>query len=321
MVILSLAALAGLLAYRLRDWDFDWSLFLASLWNVRPVWLLASLAATLISYVIRAFRWQVLLNPLKTIRIQPLLSTTLVGFSAIYLLGRAGEIVRPLWLTRREKVPLTASLATIIVERFFDSIMLILLFGWSLLLIRLPDATDSIVTLMKNAAWMMVGGSIAAMVFMLIFRSNINRIVEYIPFPKVANLLKNFAEGLSFLDRGRSLGMAIAHSAALWIVIALQFWFMMFGMNFDFSLSASTFGLVAAAIGSLAQVPAIGGGFQAAYVFCMTTFFLVPAEQAIATSLVAWAFSYAPTITIAGLYMIYTGLSWKELKAATVTQS
>src|SRR5688500_9374429 len=114
LVMLALAAVVAIVAYRLRGWDFDWSLFFDSLWNVKPSWLLASLIATLLSYVIRAFRWQVILNPLKSIRIQPLISTTLVGFSAIYLFGRAGEIVRPLWLTRREHIPLTASVATII---------------------------------------------------------------------------------------------------------------------------------------------------------------------------------------------------------------
>jgi hypothetical protein len=103
----------------------------------------------------------------------------------------------------------------------------------------------------------------------------------------------------------------------IWIAITLQFWFMLLGMKFDFSISAATLVLVGAAIGSVAQVPGIGGGFQAGYVFCMTTFFGIPAEQAIATSLVAWVASYAPTIVTAGLYMISHGLSLKDLRTAT----
>lgn len=319
LVLLALAAIAVILGYRLKDWDFDWSLFFASLWDVQPSWLLASLVATLLSYVIRAFRWQVLLNPLKFIRIQPLISTTVVGFSAIYLLGRAGEIVRPLWLTRREHVPLTASFATIIVERFFDSVMLILLFAWALLFVQLPIAAGYAIGLMKTAAWLMIAGSVAAFVSLSIFRSNVDRLVEYIPFAKLANLVKNFAEGLGFLQKARSFGMALAHSGALWTVIALQFWFMLLGMNFELGLPAATLVLVGAALGSIAQVPGIGGGFQAGYVFCMTTFFSIPAEQAIATSLIAWAFSYAPTIALAGVYMIFNGLSFKDLRAATVS--
>ena len=49
--------------------------------------------------------------------------------------------------------------------------------------------------------------------------------------------------------------------------------------------------MVGAAIGSIAQTPGIGGGFQAGYIFCMTSFFMVPTEQAIATSLLAWVSS------------------------------
>jgi hypothetical protein len=52
----------------------------------------------------------------------------------------------------------------------------------------------------------------------------------------------------------------------------------------------------------------------------MTTFFGVPAEQAIAASLVAWAFSYVPTVVVGGLYMIVQGLSFKDLRAAAVSE-
>jgi hypothetical protein len=135
LFFLCLAAITIYMVYQLRAWGFDWSLFLASLWNVQPVWLTASIAATLLTYVARAYRWQVLLNPLKPVPTGPLISANVLGFSAIYVFGRPGELVRPLWLTRRENIPLTASFATIIVERFLDALMVIVLFGLALLLV------------------------------------------------------------------------------------------------------------------------------------------------------------------------------------------
>src|SRR5438034_416241 len=113
LLILTIIAVIGL--YRFAGWHFDWSLFVSSLWNIQPIWLMASIAATFLTFVFRAVRWQVLLNPLKSIRMGPLISTNVLGFSAICLVGRAGELVRPLWLTRCEQVPLTASFATILV--------------------------------------------------------------------------------------------------------------------------------------------------------------------------------------------------------------
>ena len=317
LFFLCLAAVGGYLIYRLRAWGFDWSLFISSLWNVQPGWLIASIAATLLGYVARAFRWQVLLNPLKSIRMGPLISTNVLGFSAIYLLGRAGELVRPLWLTRREQIPLTASVAIIIVERFLDSLMLIAFFGLALIAVDLPKGAEHTLALLKNTAWFLVVGSAAAMMFMFFFRSNIQRIVRLVPFEKVASLLKSFSEGLSFLDRSRSFGLAIVHSVVVWILIVLQFWFMLLGMNFRLSVSAATLVMFVTAIGSIAQVPGIGGGFQAGYIFGMTTFFAVPPEQAIATSLVAWVSSYVPTVIAGGFYMVSHGLSLKDLRTAT----
>jgi len=317
LFLLSLAVAAAIVAYRLSGWDFDWSLFFSSLWNVHPGWLVASIIATYATYVTRAFRWQILLNPLKPIPIGPLIIATVVGFSAIFVLGRPGELVRPLWIARREHTSLTASVATIIVERFFDSVMLILLFGWSLLFVHLPAAADATLRLMKDAAWVMLIGSVAAIVFMFFFRSNIDRIVRFIRFDRIGRLLRSFSQGLSFLQRGSSLGWILFHSFLTWVLITLQFWTMMLGMNFRFSLEAATLVMVGAALGSIAQVPGIGGGFQAGYVFCMTTFFQVPAEQAIATSLVAWVASYVPTVAMAGYYMISHGLSLKDLRTAT----
>ena len=125
LFFLCLAAIAVIiLLYKAKAWDFDWSLFMSSLWNVQPAWLAASVGATLLTYLVRALRWQVLLNPLKPVRLGPLISTNVLGFSAIYLFGRPGELVRPIWLTRQEGIPLTSSFATIIVERFLDSLML-----------------------------------------------------------------------------------------------------------------------------------------------------------------------------------------------------
>src|ERR1051325_1463396 len=176
LLILTVITIVAL--YRAFGWDFDWSLFASSLWNIQPWWLTASIIATLLTYVVRAGRWQVLLNPLKAIPMGPLISTNVLGFSAIYLIGRAGELVRPVWLTRCERVPLTASVATIIVERFLDTLMLIALFGGALLLVKLPSAATHSIALMKNTAWIMVAGSAATLVFFFFFRSNAERIVK-----------------------------------------------------------------------------------------------------------------------------------------------
>jgi uncharacterized membrane protein YbhN (UPF0104 family) len=158
---------------------------------------------------------------------------------------------------------------------------------------------------------------VAAIIFLFFFRSNVDRINRYVPFKRLHSLLKNFSEGLSFLDQRRSLGLALVHSAIVWMTIVLQFYFMLLGMNFNFTVSAATLIMVGAAIGSVAQLPAVGGGFQALYVFFMTTFFNMPAERAVASALIAWISQSVPTLVAGGAYMISHGLSLKDLRTAT----
>jgi len=319
LFLLCLGAVSVYLLYEVSAWGFDWSLFLKSLRNVQPGWLAVSILATMLTYVARAFRWQVLLNRLKSVGMGPLISTNVLGFSAIFLLGRAGEVVRPLWLTRQERIPLTASVATVIVERVLDTLMLLMLFGVALVAVQLPSATEHSVAVakMKETAWLMVALSTAGILFLFFFRSKIEWIVSYVPFAKVRSLLKNFSSGLAFLDRTSSFGLALAHTFVVWIVIVLQFWFMLLGMNFRFSVAAATLVMVGAAVGSVAQLPGIGGGFQALYIFCMTTFLNVPTEHASASALIAWISQLVPTVLAAGLYMISHGLSLKDLRTAT----
>jgi uncharacterized protein (TIRG00374 family) len=281
-------------------------------------WLIASIVATIATYWFRAIRWQILLAPLKAIGLRSLFSITIVGFSAIYVLGRAGEIARPVWLARREKVALTGSVATIVVERFLDAIMLIIAFVVALLAAEVPSTSSPMLVLLRNGAWIIAAIAGASMIALFALRSNAAWIVSKIPFRRVASWMDTFLQGLSFLQDKKSLGLVVLQSAVLWLLIALQFWFMLLGMNFSLSAATATLVMVGAAIGSIAQIPGIGGGFQAGYVVCMTAFLGIPLEQAVATSLLATVLNFAPTIILSLLFMGVQGFSLRDLKSETV---
>ena len=314
--LLVLCVVAIIVAYRIWGEDFNWALFLSSLSKVKAGWLAASVALTMVTYWLRAVRWQVLLAPLKTVALRPLLSITIVGFSAIFLLGRAGELARPLWLTRREKVALTGSVATIVVERVLDMIMLIMAFGIALVISYVASSPTLIQ--LQSRAWIVAAGAGAALIALFVLRSHGAWVVRVIPFRRVASWTDSFLQGLSFLRDGRSLGLVALQSALLWTGIALQFWTMLRGMNFTYSVGEATLVMVGAAIGSVAQIPGIGGGFQAGYIFCMTALLRVPLEQAVATSLIATVFSFVPTVVITPLFMVGQDFSLRDLKAPIV---
>jgi uncharacterized membrane protein YbhN (UPF0104 family) len=162
---------------------------------------------------------------------------------------------------------------------------------------------------------LITGMSIAAIAGFLAFRSNLEKILRFVPFAPLRSLIASFAQGLNFLQSGRSMGLALLYSAILWFVLALQFWLTLVGMNFELSVEAATLVMVGTALGSIVQVPGVGGGFQAGFVFCMATFFKIPKETALAAALVAWAFNYAPTLVATFFYMAAQGVRLRDLKA------
>src|SRR5687767_189728 len=126
-VVIFLLTLA-LLVYFLRDADprAMW----AETRRADPWLLLMALGATALTYVLRAWRWQSLLAPIGPTRFSVALRTTIIGFAASAILpARAGEVLRPYLLARREHLNATAAFATIIIERLIDLATVLVLFG------------------------------------------------------------------------------------------------------------------------------------------------------------------------------------------------
>src|SRR6185436_12175279 len=99
---------------------------------------LAALAISL-AYFFRAARWGALLAPLSPAGLRDLFIATTVGFGAVFLLGRTGEVVRPVVLPMRDpKIRPAASFVTIMVERIYDMIAVVVLFAVNLLWFRPP---------------------------------------------------------------------------------------------------------------------------------------------------------------------------------------
>ena len=312
LVLLTLAAFA-VAAYLLFRQDFDSGLFLESFTNVRPMWLVASTVLTFVGYVIRAFRWQILLISMKLIKMTSLVGATILGFSVIYLLGRAGEFTRPVWIARREGVALAGSFATIVVERVFDTLMLIVLFAATVGVVRTETEASGAIDLLTTSVWLLLALSSVTLLVFILFREHVSSIARRLPFKRLSATLERFGDGLAITGSWRNLGLTTVYSLLMWLGIALQFWLMLVGLNLEFTFREATLVLVASALGSIAQVPGIGGGFQAGFIFCVTTFFLVPLETAVGASLVAWFVTYVPTIVVAAIYITWKGISARDL--------
>src|SRR5271167_160694 len=126
--------LAVLIYLQVRTWkNFDWHVFWSRTDQVNPFGLLAGVAFTYISYSLRAVRWRIFLKPVCKTTTARLLALQFIGFSALALLGRAGEMIRPYIIAKKERLTFTSQFAVWGVERIFDMGSFAILLAFSFL--------------------------------------------------------------------------------------------------------------------------------------------------------------------------------------------
>src|SRR4030066_62068 len=106
-------------------------------------WLIPGVGVYFIAFWVRSWRWHYLLRPLKAIPTRKMFPIVTMGYAGNNIFpARAGEVVRAVVLKRKQGVPISASLATIIGERVFDGIgMLAFVFANPPELTRLTDVS------------------------------------------------------------------------------------------------------------------------------------------------------------------------------------
>lgn len=325
--VLILLLTFGLLAFFLRNAD------MGAVWaetrRARPGLLLGALAATLSTYILRAFRWQYLLAPIGTAHFGNALRTTVIGFAATFLLpARAGEVIRPYLLARREGFPATAAFATIILERLLDLVTVLALFA--LFVLTLDPSSLSAVdprSLARVKFGGLVGAAAAAGALVVAFVAaghperlgrwalEIERILPEKLARAVARFVESFTQGLAVMRQPRRLFVALALSIPLWVSIATGIWLTSLAFHITFSLMGSFLVLVILVVGVAMPTPGAVGGFHAAYQIAVQTFFGAPDDRAIGAAIVLHAISFVPVTLIGLALMAREGLTFASAKA------
>ena len=127
-LLIGLAIAVGALYYTLRNISLDE--LIASFKEIELVYILPALGIIILTFVVRAYRWQILLRPFKQIPIKDIYAPLMIGFMGNILPARAGEFLRAYLIGKKQKITFSGALSTIIVERLFDLICLLGLFVW-----------------------------------------------------------------------------------------------------------------------------------------------------------------------------------------------
>lgn len=289
--------------------------------EARYGWLLPATLVYFLAVWMRTWRWHYLLRPIKALPLKLLFPILVIGYMGnnVYP-ARAGELIRAYVLRKRQGVSISATLATIIVERIFDGVVMLLFVFVSLPFAPMPPWLQRVVLI----GGLLFFGALAVFFILAISEAGARRaygwiIARLIPARfqgPVRGFADRFMEGLHSLRSGRDLLMVSLTSPVIWLIEATVYYLVTLGFGFrvPFYVLMLMSGVVNLAT-TIPSSPGYVGTFDALGIKVLEGF-QVAGPLAAGYTLVLHATLWLP-ITLLGFYFMWReSVSWKELGAA-----
>jgi len=327
--IAALAAAVGFVVHRWRTSGFDWGQFAAALRDVDWSWLLPAIAMVLATYVGRALRWEIMLRPLrKDPNLWRIFTSTCIGFTAVVLFGRAGELVRPYLIAKKENVSFSSQIAAWVVERILDLLMVLLIFG-----IALTQVSHSAIqpgpklqVSLEAGGYIVVLFGAASLALLIALRQMRSRVLQrligglkFLPQKLVLRLesmLASFEEGMQSIRRAGYTALLVLYTVVEWLMIAAAFYCVCraFPVTSALGITDVVILLGFVVFASAVQVPGVGGGMQIATVVVLTEGFGVRFEAASGIALVLWCITFVSIVPLGLALAFHEGIKFRNLR-------
>lgn len=318
-VIISIVFLA--VALKGLDLEHFWeTLQAANYW-----WILPGVGVYCIAVLVRTWRWHYMLRHIKVIPTMRLFPTVVIGYMGnnVYPV-RAGEVLRSYVLRRKEGVSMSASLATVILERIFDGLVMLLFVFITLPFAPIPPIYQT----------MVVGFSALFFIaliafFILAVRPNLMRriygwfVERFLPerfHPRVHAIFDEVILGLQSLRSPREMVLIFLTSTLIWLTETTKYWFVMHAFPMDVSFPVLM--LMTAVVNLFTTIPSSPGyvgTFDAPGIAILTQFNV---SHAIATgyTLVLHVALWLPITALGAYYMLRESIGWKDIERAAQTK-
>ena len=339
LILIIVLAVLGFVVYRSSGFINLAGFSGAKLWstarNANPYYLLLSLFGIYVCYALRAARWQVFQSNLGPSNFWTIYRLTVAGFASIFLLGRAGEPVRPLLLARKERLPVADMFGLYFLERLFDTACTAIIAGLGLLLFEshahtisgeAGASTSKLEAAARTTGSLLFIGVVGAVTFLVYLRLHGTAMLERRTRRwrdeggwrgKLGGILMGFARGVQTIRTWRELALAVFYSALHWIGVALLY--VWISHSLGGRLATIGFGdalliLAFTLVGSAIQLPGVGGGSQVACFLAYTAIFGVENEPAAAAAILIWLVTFAGVAFVGVPLLIHEGMSLGELR-------
>lgn len=295
----------------------------AALKGANYLWLLPGVGVYFMAVWVRAWRWHYLLRPVKMVPTRKMFPIVAIGYMGnnIYP-ARAGEVFRAIILKRHEKVSISTSLATIIVERIFDGVVML-----AFVFVNLPElarltADSGFVGSIQNVAiWgtALFFGALGVFLLAAMFprrsfgliSSLVARFAPERFRQRVLSLVEKFLGGLVALSSPKEALMIFLTSVVIWLLETWKYWFVMHAFPFQVGFFALMLmnGIVNLAT-TIPSAPGYIGTFDAPGIAVLTAYGVAKATAA-AYTLVLHVALWVPITALGLYYFLREGIKWQ----------
>ena len=333
ILVVAVAAL-GYFVYKFRNSitleGFHWATVGQSLREANVGLLLLALVTIYGCFAIRAVRWNWLSRSFGPATFGATYSATLSGFACTFLLGRAGEPIRPVLIGKKNSLSIPRMFGVYVLERVFDIAATAVIAGSALLLFQRQEiAGKSHIDIMNKAriaGGALMVGLVVMVSFLIYFRYHgaewLARRLQKSSWRagwrgKIIALLEGFSEGLQGIRTGGDLVVLIALTALHWALIVFCYLWIahaLGGKLLELDFAGAMLVLGFSAVGSAMQLPGVGGGAQVATFLVFTLVFGVEKVPAATASILIWLITFASCSLVGLPLLLAEGWSMGELR-------
>lgn len=289
-------------------------------------WLIPGIVVYFATVWVRTWRWQSMLNHIAFVPLRSLFPIVVIGYMGnnVYP-ARAGEVLRSYVLRRNCGIAMSASLATVVLERLFDGLVMLLFVAITLPFAPLPNTFRTLVIGFSAMFIVALIGFIAVAAYpqrmSRLYSLTVDRFAPPFLRPRIHGLFDRFIIGLQSLRSPREMLVILITSTLIWLGETLKYWFVMHA--FPFEVSFLVLMLMTAVVNLFTTIPSTPGyigTFDAPGIAILTQFGVAHAIAA-GYTLVLHVALWLPVTLLGAWYMLRQSLTWRDMDRAAALRS
>ena len=308
------------LYYTLRNVSF--SEVISSFKEMDYIYILPAIVLILLGYVFRAYRWQALLESSLKVNVGGLYSPMMVGFMGNFLPARAAEILRPYLLSKKYNITFAAAFASIVVERLFDMIILLLIFIWvfwfeaDAFSSNIEFSGFSVQEMAIKFGQICVLAVILIIVFIYLLLNHKKKMMKIVGWflgfmsekwaDKTKYLLDEFTVGCEVVKKIGTLAKISVYSVLVWVANIFSVYPLYFAFDLQYKTIPSLLilGVIVAILITILPTPGFLGSYNAGIVIALHEIMGESEIKSVSLGMVGWAL-FSGAILVGGLYFIF----------------